>query len=246
MNKSSSQDQIQTIIEKARPYENLIMNVVNIFLWKKLSVLVGSVLIFDALLLFAHFNNLGLFAFFFFTAAIFYLIAVLFLKFPSLKKIFQIQDVELTTKCTFDEVCTFIANLRQCYRKLLIYLLGSEIKSGFTRACYIELVWITIAIVSHYICRFWLIFFAINIGCFIPGYIFNPNYFSKNNSPTINIKINTQPTTDTENHSSDAENHSSDTENHSSDAENHSYEKNDDEVNPEIFITFKPDKPKNE
>ena len=156
------------------PYKDQIIHAEEILLGKRPMLLILFVAILDGLLIFSYITGMGVFAFLTFSCLIIFAIYFLNFKFGVLNLVPEVdaiknKDSDKNMK-SFEEICSFLATLKQNLSKIFDYLLGNQFEHGVSKCLYILAVWCTLAFVFNIIGKFWLFFITVNIIILTPGF----------------------------------------------------------------------------
>ena len=124
----------ERLMIQLRPYEDIILRVEEILYGKQPVLLLLFVGIFDAVLIFAHMSQMGIISLFTFYCIIIYVIYFLQHRFNIMRLVPNInipinenkKNVQLHS---FEEICTYIAVIKQNCGMIADYLLGNQFEN---------------------------------------------------------------------------------------------------------------------
>ena len=164
----------EKLMIQLRPYEDIILRMEEILYGKQPVLLILFVAIFDSVLIFGHFSQMGIISLFTCYCIIIYVIYFLQHRFMIMRlvpniNIPQSQNAKNVRLHSFEEICQYLAALKQKCGMIADYLLGNQFENIY-KIIYVLAVWFTLAFVFNIIGNFWLFFIIINLSLLTPGF----------------------------------------------------------------------------
>ncbi|KAH0790996.1 reticulophagy regulator 3-like isoform X1 [Histomonas meleagridis] len=157
------------LYEQLLPYENAIMSIQSILLWKKPVIFCVLLVLINSLFIFAYCAQMGIVSFIALVSLICYVVYVLHSRF-GLKNFLDFSNEKDNKQTyTFEEICNFIGKAKQVTKMIIDYLFGLPFPNGIIKILYVFTVWLTLAFVSSIIGKFWLCLILINVTLLGPG-----------------------------------------------------------------------------
>lgn len=168
------QQEKDRLMIQLKPYEDLILRFEEILYGKQPTLLILGVIIFDSVLIFGHITQMGIISLFTLYCIVVYVLYFLQHRFHIMRLVPKIdiiknenaQNVQIHS---LEEVCLFLASLKQKSGMIADYLLGNQFENIY-KIIYVLAVWFTLAFVFNIIGNFWLFFIILNLSLLTPGF----------------------------------------------------------------------------
>ena len=180
MNKNSfvkPKDEILLIVKKTfLPYIDYLNQIQEILFWERPLTFIFILIIFNFLILYSYFKDMGFFGFITLLITLFYLISILFNRFGNfLTKLLFPPNKIVIKLYSFDEISEIITLIFFNFLIFLDFIFGTEYEIGLFKIGYIAFVWGLLTLFFNYFGSFWILLIILNILIVLPGFLFK-NY----------------------------------------------------------------------
>lgn len=169
----SNQDKDRTEFIKIwlRKYDKYVIAIFNALTGHSPKVLFPSIALIDILLILYNQYDLGFFVLALLVASTFYLILALSALVPQILAFFH-QEPNGKEEQTLELVASILANAEVYIKKAFEILFEGKILSPPVNIAAIAAIWIVGIFIVKFICRFWIVFLAINIAAILPNILY--------------------------------------------------------------------------
>lgn len=171
-----SQQFPQTFEGTLQKYQNLIMGLQKILLWKRPAILAGIIVAIDAIILLSYYYEVGVCAFAVLCVLIAYISVYFYFRFNNLLQTEVFDDKpedegSLDDLYTFEELCDIIIKWKSILQTVINFFLGRNFGEGYIRVLLTIGLWLLLAVIMIFVGNVWVLLLVIDAMFLLPGLV---------------------------------------------------------------------------